>query len=184
VNMYELPVGEYAPEIIDAVIEIPKDTRNKIEYDHELGVFRIDRVLYSPVRYPGDYGFIPSTLSPDGDALDVLVLVTEPTFTGCLFTVRPIGLLEMTDEAGSDEKVLAVPDRDPRFLEVRDLADLPQHLLREAEYFFDIYKELEGKETAVLGWHPVTHAHRVINEAIQRFAQARGQRAQQQSRPI
>lgn len=172
-SMYDLPIGEHAPEIIDAVIEIPKDTRNKIEYDHELGVFRIDRVLHSPVRYPGDYGFIPSTLSPDGDALDVLVLVTEPTFTGCVFTVRPIGLLEMTDEAGSDEKVLAVPEQDPRFLEVRDLSDLPQHLLREAEYFFDIYKELEGKKTAVLGWHPVARAHTVIDEAAQRYAKVR-----------
>jgi inorganic pyrophosphatase len=170
VNMYDLPIGKRAPQIVDAVIEIPKDTRNKIEYDHELGVFRVDRVLHSPVRYPGDYGFIPSTLSPDGDALDVLVLVTEPTFTGCVVTVRPIGLLEMTDEAGSDEKVLAVPEQDPRFLEVHDLADLPQHLLREAEYFFDIYKELEGKETAVLGWHPVTRAHVVINEAVEQFA--------------
>lgn len=174
-NMYDLPIGDRAPEAIDAVIEIPKDTRNKIEYDHALRVFRLDRVLHSPVRYPGDYGFIPRTLSPDGDALDVLVLVTEPTFTGCVLTVRPIGILEMTDEAGSDEKVLAVPERDPRFLEVRDLADLPQHLVREAEYFFNVYKELEGKETAVLGWHPVVRAHTVISEAVQRFAERQRQ---------
>jgi inorganic pyrophosphatase len=172
--MYDLPIGQRAPEVIDAVIEIPMNSRNKIEYDHEFEVFHIDRVLYSPVRYPGDYGFIPSTLSEDGDALDVLVLVTEPTFTGCVITVRPIGMLAMTDEAGSDEKILAVPERDPRFLEMHDLPDLPQHLLREAEYFFDIYKELEGKETAVLGWHSVERAYAVINEAVSRYQETRG----------
>lgn len=168
-DLYHLPTGAGAPQIINAVIEIPKDTRNKVEYDHDLGVFRVDRVLHSPVRYPGDYGFIPSTLSPDGDALDVLVLVTEPTFTGCLMSVRPIGMLEMSDEAGGDEKVLAVPENDPRFGEIRDLPDLPQHLLKEVEYFFDIYKELEGKETAVLGWYPVQRAYEVIEEAQRTF---------------
>jgi inorganic pyrophosphatase len=171
VNMHQLPAGQDAPTVVNAVIEIPKDTRNKIEYDRELGVFRLDRVLYSPVRYPGDYGFIPSTLSPDGDALDILVVVTEPTFSGCVMSVRPIGLLEMTDEAGGDEKVLAVPQKDPRFEEVRDLADLPQHLLEEVRYFFDIYKELEGKKTAVLGWYPVGRAHETIREALQTYAQ-------------
>jgi inorganic pyrophosphatase len=173
-NFYTLPLGEKAPEIIDAVIEIPKDTRNKVEYDPRLGVFRVDRVLYSPVRYPGDYGFIPSTLSPDGDALDVLVLVTEPTFTGCVMSVRPIGLLEMKDEAGGDEKVLAVPESDPRFHEIRDLTNLPKHLLNEVEYFFNIYKELEGKETAVLGWHPLETAHQVIRQAARTFSEKYG----------
>ncbi|MBN1640288.1 MAG: inorganic diphosphatase [Anaerolineae bacterium] len=172
-NMLDLPQGDRSPEIVDAVIEIPRNSRNKVEYDHDLGVFRVDRVLYTPVRYPGDYGFIPSTLSPDGDALDVLVLVTEPTFTGCVIQVRPIGLLEMTDEAGGDEKILAVPQTDPRFEEIHDLSDLPRHLLREAHYFFDIYKELEGKETAVLGWHGVERAHEVIRDAVERYARLR-----------
>lgn len=176
-NLYHLPLGAAAPQVIDAVIEIPKETRNKVEYDHELEVFRVDRVLYSPVRYPGDYGFIPSTLSPDGDALDVLVLVTEPTFTGCVLSVRPIGLLEMTDEAGGDEKVLAVPASDPRFAEMSDLSHLPQHLVKEVEYFFNIYKDLEGKETAVLGWHPVSKAYQVIEEAMQAFQHTYGREA-------
>jgi inorganic pyrophosphatase len=171
--MLDLPPGSRVPYIVDAVVEIPKNTRNKVEYDHEQEVFRVDRVLYAPVRYPGDYGFIPSTLSPDGDALDVLVLVTDPTFTGCVIEVRPIGLLEMTDEAGGDEKVLAVPQTDPRFEEILDLPDLPQHLLREAHYFFDIYKELEGKETAVLGWHGVQRAHDVICDAIDCYSRHR-----------
>jgi inorganic pyrophosphatase len=172
-NLLDLPLGDRVPHVVDAVIEIPRNSRNKVEYDHDLLVFRVDRVLYTPVRYPGDYGFVPSTLSPDGDALDVLVLVTEPTFTGCVIAVRPIGLLEMTDEMGGDEKLLAVPETDPRFQEIHDLADLPQHLLREAHYFFDIYKELEGKQTAVLGWHGVERAHEVIRDAVDRYARQR-----------
>lgn len=168
-NLYALPIGERAPEIVNIVVEIPKGTCNKVEYDPELEIFRLDRVLHSPVHYPGDYGFISGTLSPDGDALDVLVLVTEPTFTGCVLSVRPIGLLEMKDEAGRDEKVLAVPENDPRFLEMRDLPDLPKHLLKEVEYFFNIYKELEGKEAAILGWHPVGKAHEIIKGAIRNY---------------
>src|ERR1700694_319450 len=104
INYLELPVGDRAPEVFRAVIEIPKDGTNKFEYDKELHVFRLDRTLHSPVHYPGDYGFIPRTLSQDGDPLDVLVLVDAPTFTGCLMQVRPIGLLEMLDQGVKDEK--------------------------------------------------------------------------------
>src|SRR3954465_14450861 len=113
-----LPIGEKAPHRINAVIEIPKDSVNKYEYDKKLHVFRLDRSLFSPVHYPGDYGFVPSTLSSDGDPLDVLVLVDEPSFTGCLIEVRPIGLLEMVDQGAKDEKVLAVPRHNPRYQEV------------------------------------------------------------------
>ncbi len=120
-NYYQLPTGDGAPQIVNVVVEVPAGTRNKVEYDPVLEVFRVDRVLYSPIHYPGDYGFLPSTLSPDGDALDVLVLVTDPTFTGCVLSARPIGLLDMRDEAGADEKVLAVPETDPRFEEIEDL---------------------------------------------------------------
>jgi hypothetical protein len=108
-DFYEMPPGNEAPEIVNVIVEIPKGTRNKIEYDPTDRVFRLDRVLYSPVYYPGDYGFIPGTLSKDGDALDVLVLVTDPTFTGCVLQARPIGVLEMRDEKGFDEKILTVP---------------------------------------------------------------------------
>jgi inorganic pyrophosphatase len=169
VSLYELPPGASAPELVNVVVEIPKGSRNKVEFDPELGVFRVDRVLYSPIHYPGDYGFIPGTLSPDGDALDVLVLVTEPTFTGCVLAARPIGVLEMSDEAGTDEKILAVPQRDPRFDEVRSLSDLPAHLVKEVEYFFEVYKELEGKETAVLGWDDLDSAHAIIRRSIEAF---------------
>ncbi len=165
-SLKELPAGANAPRIVNVVVEIPKGTRNKIEFDPELGTFRLDRVLHSPVHYPGDYGFVPSTLSPDGDALDALVLVTDPTFTGCLLSARPIGVLIMTDEAGQDEKLLAVPAEDPRFSEITDLEHLPAHLLKEVEYFFEVYKDLEGKETAVLGWQSLERAYAIIEGAI------------------
>ena len=173
-DYYGLSAGSRLPETVTVVVEIAKGTRNKIEYDPELQIFRVDRVLYSPIHYPGDYGFIPGTESPDGDALDTLVLVTEPTFTGCVMTARPIGVLEMQDEAGIDEKVLAVPDRDPRFEEVRDLDDLPAHLVKEVEYFFRVYKDLEGKEVSVFGWHPRAKAYEIIEGAVARFRQREG----------
>jgi len=162
----DLSAGQGAPHVINVVVEIPKGSRNKIEFDHESDVFRLDRILYSPVHYPGDYGFVPGTLSDDGDPLDALVLVTDSTFTGCVISARPIGALLMTDEKGQDEKVLAVPERDPRFAEVSDLRDLPRHLLKELEHFFGVYKDLEGKATAVLGWEPALRAHQIIRAAI------------------
>lgn len=165
-SLAEIPAGPDAPRIVNVVVEIPKGSRNKVEFDADLSAFRLDRVLHSPIHYPGDYGFIPSTLSPDGDALDILVLVSDPTFTGCVLTARPIGLLRMTDEKGSDEKVLAVPHRDPRYAEVNDLGDLGSHVVREIEYFFEVYKDLEGKETAVFGWEPVSEAHKVIVQCM------------------
>ena len=168
-SLYELPAGPSAPDVVSVVVEIPKGSRNKVEYDSEAGVFRLDRVLHSPMHYPGDYGFIPRTLSADGDPLDALVLVTDPTFTGCVLSARPIAILLMTDEKGQDEKVLAVPDKDPRFEEVEDIDDLPAHLLKEVEDFFQVYKELEGKETAVMGWEHVGTAREVIREAIEAF---------------
>src|ERR1700685_481545 len=119
VNYLELPVGEKCPEVIHAVIEIPAEGINKYEYDKTLHVFRLDRPLYSPVHYPGDYGFIPSTLAEDGDPLDILIMVAQPTFTGCLVEARPVGLLEMLDQGIKDEKVLAVSSSNPLFAEVR-----------------------------------------------------------------
>ncbi len=165
----DLSAGKGAPHVVNVVVEIPKGSRNKIEFDSELGVFRLDRILHSPVHYPGDYGFIPGTHSPDGDPLDALVLVTDATFTGCVLSARPIGVLLMSDEKGQDEKVLAVPERDPRYEEVSDLRDLPRHVLKELEHFFGVYKDLEGKETAVLGWEPVLRAQQIIRQAIEAY---------------
>ncbi len=168
-----LPLGERAPEIISAVVEIPLGERNKYEYDKRLHVFRLDRTLYSPVHYPGDYGFIPSTLSCDGDPLDVLVLVDEPSFPGCLIEVRPVGLLEMEDQGVKDEKILAVATYNPRYFEVHSYKDVYSHMLAEITHFFSIYKDLEGKRVHALGWHDADLARRVIMEAHQRFREER-----------
>ncbi len=145
-----------------AFIEIPRGSRNKYEYDKVTGQFRLDRVLYSSVHYPTDYGFVPDTLAEDGDALDILVLVEEPTFPGCLIETRAIGGLDMADEKGPDFKVLAVPVGDPRFDHVHSLTDLSEHWLREIETFFATYKLLEPKQTEVLGWHDMTRTNEII----------------------
>src|SRR5882672_6440505 len=169
-NYLALPIGAAAPDEVNAVIEIPRGQTNKYEYDKELHVFRLDRNLYSPVHYPGDYGFIPSTLSDDGDPLDVLVLVDAPSFTGCVMTVRPIGFLEMVDQGQGDEKVLAVGTNNPIFSDVRDCEDLYPHLLREIEHFFTIYKELEAKTTRIRGWHDASSARQIISECQASYA--------------
>ncbi|HEX7022293.1 MAG TPA: inorganic diphosphatase [Trueperaceae bacterium] len=168
-DYYRLSPGEHAPGRVQVVVEVPYGSSNKYEYDHQQGVFRLDRVLYSPLHYPGDYGFVPGTLAEDGDPLDVLVLMSSPTFTGALLRARPLAFLEMSDEKGQDQKILAVPADDPRFDSHRDIASISPHRLREIEHFFDIYKELEGKETRVEGWHGQEETFAVIREAIARF---------------
>lgn len=154
--------------VIDVFIEIPKGSRNKYEYDKERGIFRLDRMLFSSMHYPSDYGFIPGTLAEDGDALDALVLIGEPTFPGCLIRARPIGLFRMRDEKGLDHKILCVPLHDPQWNHIHRLADVPPHLLVEIEHFFDVYKELERKKTAVEGWEDFERAVEVIHKARQK----------------
>lgn len=168
-NYLELPTGPEIPNIINAVIEIPKGSSNKYEYDKELNVFRLDRTLYSPVHYPGAYGFIPQTHAEDGDPLDVVVIVEHPTFTSCLIEVRPLGVLIMRDDMGLDHKILAVPVSDPRMREVHGLQHLASHYLAEVDYFFNIYKDLEGKKSDTYGWEDRLVAHRVIVDSIQRY---------------
>jgi inorganic pyrophosphatase len=160
--------------VIDAFIEIPKGSRNKYEYDEQLGRFRLDRVLYSSVHYPTDYGFIADTLAPDGDHLDILVVVHEPTFPGCVVESRPIGGLDMADEKGADFKVLAVPTGDPRFEHIMTLDDLAPHTLLEIEAFFATYKLLEPKQTEVLGWHNIDEAWDEIEKAHAAFLDVQG----------
>lgn len=166
---HDLDVGPAPPDRLNAVIEIPRGSRNKYELDKDSGLFRFDRLLYSAVHYPGDYGFIPRTLADDDDPLDVLVMVTAPTFSGCLMEVRPLGMFLMRDEKGVDEKVLAVPVRDPLYDSYHELGDVPPHYLREVEHFFAIYKDLEGKHTTVEGWHDRQVAHRVLDESRTRY---------------
>src|SRR5438105_4493372 len=148
-----LPLGDKAPEVVNVVVEIPLQSINKYEYDKKLHVFRLDRNLYSPVHFPGDYGFLPSTLSHDGDPLDVLVLVDSPSFTGCVMEVRPIGVLDMLDQGIHDEKLLAVGKSNPRYKDVWNYSEIYPHMLREITHFFSIYKDLEVKrvELAAVG---------------------------------
>jgi inorganic pyrophosphatase len=167
---HDIPVGKHPPDLITAIIEIPGGSRNKYELDKDTGLFRLDRVLYSAVHYPGDYGFIPRTLSEDGDPCDVLVLIREPTFVGCAIAARPIGVLRMLDRGEPDEKIVAVPAEDPFQNEYFDIADVPQHLLREIEHFFQIYKDLEGKRIQVEGWDKSEVAMAEVARAMERYA--------------
>ena len=177
VDYLTLPIGEEVPEVVPAVIEIPLEGINKYEYDKKLHVFRLDRNLHSPVHYPGDYGFIPSTLADDGDPLDVLVLVDAPSFTGCVQDVRPIGMLEMMDQGKRDEKILAVGRNNPRYKDVWNYSEIYPHILREITHFFSIYKDLEGKRTEMKAWHDAAVARSTILKAVEMFNDAGKQAA-------
>ena len=155
--------------IIPVMIEIPKGSRNKYEYDAKRKVLKFDRMLFSAVHYPSDYGFIPGTLANDGDPLDALVLVWEPTFPGCCIEAKPIGLFKMWDEKGPDEKILCVPVEDPLWNHIETLDDVNPHLLKEIEHFFKIYKDLEKKNTGVEGWGGLNAALKIIKESRQRY---------------
>lgn len=154
---------------IEVFIEIPKGSRNKYEYDHEQNCIRLDRMLFSSMHYPADYGFIPKTLGQDGDPLDALVLLWEPTFPGCLIEARPIGLFKMTDEKGPDEKILCVPVKDPWWNYLKELDEVPPHLLREIEHFFTVYKDLEKKKVGVGGWAGREEAEKIILQCRERL---------------
>lgn len=173
-KLYDLDPGSEAPELVRMIVEIPKGSVNKYEYDGDLGVFRLDRSLYSPVHYPGDYGFIPGTLAEDHDPLDVLVLVSEPSFTGCLIEVRPVGVLNMVDRDENDQKIIAVPTRDPRYDQIHTMDQVFSHVRRELEHFFTIYKELEGRVTTTQGWGGPREARRCILESRQRYLERHG----------
>jgi inorganic pyrophosphatase len=151
-SLLEVAIGAQAPEIVNTIIEIPRGSTNKYEMDAQLGVFKLDRVLYSPLFYPFDYGFIPQTHYLDGDPLDVLVLLSHPTFPGCVIEAAPIGVLYMSDEKGADEKILAVATKDPRFGYRRSIRQLNDHTLKEVSHFFQVYKDLEDKSVEIKGW--------------------------------
>lgn len=168
-SLYDIDPGEEMPEIVRMIVEIPKNSANKYEYDGKLGLFRLDRSLYSSVHYPGDYGFIPGTLAEDNDPLDILTLVTEPSVTGCLIMVRPVGILNMIDSSERDQKVLAVPTRNPRYEQIHTIDQVFPHVRREIEHFFTIYKELEGKRTEIEGWGGPKEARKAILESRQSY---------------
>jgi inorganic pyrophosphatase len=162
-----------ATDVLTVMVEIPKGSRNKYELDHDSGEIYLDRMLFTSMQYPADYGFIDGTLGGDGDPLDALVFVGEPTFPGCRIRVRPIGMFRMTDEKGEDEKVLCVPLRDPMWSHVEGLEGIPRPLLDEIEHFFQVYKDLEGHEVETDGFEDLPAARRVIDEAFARAGAAR-----------
>lgn len=160
-----ITLGHQAPKIINAIVEIAKETHNKYEYDEELDIIKLDRVLHSPMHYPVDYGFIPETRSKDGDHLDIMIITNSPVFTGCLIEVRPVGVLIMTDESGDDEKILAVPLSNPNYNNIKSLKDVEPHLLKELVHFFTEYKRLENKEVSVKDWMGRAEAYKIIKES-------------------
>lgn len=156
----------------DVVIEIPKGQRNKYEMDHESGRIRLDRMLFTSTRYPADYGFVEHTLAEDGDPLDALVLLEEPTFPGCLIKCRAIGMFRMRDEKGKDDKVLCVPATDPRVAHLRDITDVPEFDRLEIQHFFQVYKALEpGKEVEAARWVGKREADDEIEVSRKRLAE-------------
>lgn len=167
----DVPEHDNDEEIV-AFIEIPRGSRNKYEFDEETNTWHLDRVLYSSVHYPTDYGFVPDTLADDGDHLDICVLMTEPSFPGCTIMARPLGGLDMQDEKGEDFKLLAVPVNDPRFHHYRQLEQVGKHWLREIETFFATYKLLEGKETTIVGWFGLDYAKDQIEMSRNRYRDA------------
>src|SRR5690625_2408361 len=155
--------------VVDVKVEIPTGSQNKYEFDEEKNAFILDRVLYSPMHYPAEYGYIENTLALDGDPLDALVLTTFPTFPGCIIEARVIGVLIMIDNKEQDEKLLAVPTNDPRFDGVNSLDDVAPHVLKEISHFFERYKDLENKETVIEGWKDADFARNLYDECVARF---------------
>jgi len=161
---------DHEREGLVCVVEIPKGSRNKYEYDPRLGGIKFDRLLMSAATYPTDYGYLRGTLGLDGDPLDALVCLYEPTFPGCLIPVKPLGAFKMTDDKGSDDKIICVPLHDPYWNHLEQIEDLPVPLREEIEQFFSIYKDLEGREVRVEGWMDHAEAVREIDEARERLS--------------
>jgi inorganic pyrophosphatase len=168
-NYKDLPLGKSAPDVVNAVIEIPRGSRNKVEYDPELGIFRLDRVLYSSVHYPYSYGFVPSTLWDDGDPLDILVFCDQDLITGLLLEVIPIGGLEMSDDKGSDLKIIAAAAGDQSTKHLREYTDIASHRRIEIENFFATYKVLEGKDVDLGKWIDAAAAKEAIMKSAKNY---------------
>ena len=163
---------------VNVFVEIPKDSQNKYEYDEDLGMIVLDRTLHSSVHYPTDYGFVPGTRGADGEPLDAMVMVDESTFPGCLVEARIIGVLTIESSSGPPEqKLLGVPVREPRFAEYDDVSDVPGHMLREIEHFFDVFKDLEGSNIEVLGWEGAQEVRELLEEAIRAAEESEGESA-------
>ena len=168
-SYHKIPVGKKYPEIINTVIEIPKKSQNKYEYDEEMDEIKVDRVLHSSMHYPLDYGFIPGTRGDDGDHLDVLLVISSEIFPGCMVSARPIGVADMEDENGQDWKIVAVAERDPRLEEVQELEDLGEHFKKEVQHFFEEYKRLENKKVKFKKWLGKNEAYEIIKNGKAKF---------------
>jgi len=165
VHLSRIP-AQPEPGLINVLIEIPAGSKNKYEFDKDMGAFILDRVLYASVKYPYDYGFVPNTLADDGDPLDGMVIMDQPTFPGCVIASRPIGMLEMIDGGDRDEKILCVPAEDPRYEQVKSLDDIASHRLDEIAEFFRTYKNLEKKVTEILGWQNVDKVNPLVEQCV------------------
>jgi inorganic pyrophosphatase len=172
-----IAIGLHPPDDVNVIVEVPIGGEPiKYELDKEAGTLVVDRFLHTPMRYPGNYGFVPHTLSDDGDPIDVLIANTRPIFPGAVINVRPVGVLKMTDESGGDEKIIAVPSDKltQRYVDVREYTDLPNITLEQIQHFFEHYKDLEpGKWVKMAGWGDAVEAKLRIQEAIDREAQLR-----------
>ncbi|MDP9022545.1 MAG: inorganic diphosphatase [Actinomycetota bacterium] len=166
VDLENLPIGANAPEVVNVVVEVPVGSRNKYEYRADLQVMVRDRVLPGAVRYPADYGFVPSTEASDGEPVDIILAAYDPAFPGCVLQAYPIGVLDMRDASGEDRNVLAVPADDPRFADIRRHTDLPRQNLQEIRDFFEVYKRLEGDlDVEIRGWLDREDAQDLIRAA-------------------
>ncbi len=163
-SIKKLPIGKKFPNEFNAVIEIPKDSDNKYEYDEELDVMKLDRTLHSSLHYPVDYGFIPETRAEDGDHTDVIVLTSYPVFPGCVITVRPIGIMFMEDGGEIDNKIVAVPAHNPRYDAIKNLKDIRSHTRKEIAHFFEEYKALEEKHVVITGWAHKKEAIKILKK--------------------
>jgi len=164
--LHDIPIGEKAPDEVNMIVEIPKGSSNKYEYNNEKGYFELDRVLYSATYYPGDYGFIAQTWFEDDDPIDAIVLSTNPNVVGCVVKIRPVALMRMEDEKGIDDKIVGVPVKDPRFAHIKDLKDIPEHVKKEITEFFETMKKLEpGKWVKVKQWQSASEAKRILKKS-------------------
>ena len=169
-----IPPGTGEAAVVNVIVEIPKGRRSKFEVDKVTGLIKLDRYLYSSAVYPGDYGFIPQTLAEDHDPLDALVMVNEPTFSGCLIEARVVGIFRMKDRGQNDFKILGVPNKDPLFEDIRKLSDVPKHFLREVEFFFTTYKQLEGVTIEPMGWASNEEGTAEVRGSVERFRSSLG----------
>lgn len=160
--LHDITAGKNTPEIINVIIEIPKGSKNKYEIDKETGMIMLDRAMHSSQDYPFDYGFMPQSHWEDGDPLDVVVLTTYPLSPGILVKVRPVAIMNMIDDGDSDAKIIAVPEKDPRWDEVTDLSEINKHTVKEIQHFFMTYKQIQNKEVKVEGWGDKADAHKAI----------------------